>query len=79
MLETGLTLVNIFITLLNFIVVNYIARRQDAHAKNYTELDKAYDALLKEAYSCTDFRNPDFTQKFIDIKKMEKEKYVFTH
>lgn len=70
-----LTVINIFIAMANFIVVNYIAKRQDAHAKNYTELDKAYDALLKEAAANPDFRNPDFAQKYPDYKKIEGEKY----
>lgn len=71
-----LTVINIFITMANFIVVNYIAKRQDARAKNYTELDKAYDALLKEAAASPDFRNPDFAQKYSDYKKIEGEKYA---
>jgi hypothetical protein len=71
-----LTGINISITLANFIVVNYIAKRQDAHAKNYTELDKTYDGLLKEATAYPDFRNPNFAQKYCEYKQIEGEKYV---
>ena len=72
----ALTGINIFIAVANFIVVNYIARRQDAYAKNYTALDKAYDALLKEAVATPDFRNPDFALKYSEYKTIEGEKYV---
>ena len=72
----GLTIINILITVWNLVVVNYIAKRQDARAKNYTELDQAYDALLKDAVANPDLRNPDFAQKYSDYKKVEGAKYA---
>ena len=72
---SGLTVINILITLTNLFVVNIIAKRQEAHAKNYTELDKAYDALLKDAAANPDFRDPEFAQKYSDYKKIEGDKY----
>lgn len=66
-----LTGTTILITLLNLYVVDRIRRRQDAYAKNYSDLDKAYDALLKDAHTDPDFRSPDFVQNYSDYKKME--------
>ena len=71
LVASGLTVINILITMANLFVVNIIARRQDAHAKNYSELDKAYDALLKEATATPDFRDPGFAQKYSDYKNTE--------
>ena len=75
----GLTIINILITVWNLVVVNYIAKRQDARAKNYSELDKAYDELLKDAADNPDLRNPAFAQKYADHKKVEDEKYKLAH
>ncbi|HWN89439.1 MAG TPA: hypothetical protein VNM35_10270 [Chitinophagaceae bacterium] len=68
-----LTGTNIVITLLNLYVVDRIRRRQDAYVKNYSELDKAYDALLKDANANPNFRNPDFTSGYKKIEGVEDE------
>ena len=68
-----LTVINILITVWNLIVVNYIAKRQDARAKNYSELDKAYDELLKDAADNPDLRNPAFPKNMLTIKRLKTQ------
>jgi hypothetical protein len=70
-----LTVINIAFTLANFVMVNIIARRQEAYAKNYSELDKAFDALLKEASAKPDLRNPAFAQTYSEHKNGEGDRH----
>ena len=73
-LGSVLTVINIIITMANFIVVNFIAKRQVEYAKNYSELDKAYDALLKDADKNPEIRDPDFAKNY-SVHKKNNEKY----
>jgi hypothetical protein len=74
-MNTLLTAINIGIALLNFIMVNIIAERQKAYSKNYTDLDKAYDDLLKQANDNPEFRDPIFAHNYSEYKKVGEKEY----